>query len=175
MRRISELEGAILSEIEDRGQQTAFQVRKAFADSFSLEWKGSAGAVYQAVQRLERDGLIHASAAQGGRATRHLSLTEAGRDTLKTWACDPVLASSIGVDPFRLRAGMWIGLSDEERATLFHRIAAAIETNIGSLTAYRDTTDPVERVRIEMALTVQNDRLAILRSGLQTDGPDHGP
>lgn len=164
MRKISELEGAILSEIEHRGQQTAFQVRKAFADSFSLEWKGSAGAVYPAVKRLEQDGLVHASEAQGGRATRHLSLTNAGREALKTWACDPALASSIGVDPFRLRAGMWIGLSDEDRTSLFRDITVAVEANIGALTAYRDHTDPIERVRIEMALAVQNDRLAILRS-----------
>ena len=63
---LTELEGAILSEIQHRGQKTAFQVRRAFAVSFSLEWKGSAGAVYPAVKRLEQRGFIQASVAQGG-------------------------------------------------------------------------------------------------------------
>jgi len=162
-RRISELEGAILSEIGHRGQQTAFQVRKAFADSFSLEWKGSAGAIYPAVRRLEKDGFLLATPAQGGRATRHLSLTEAGRHALKTWACDPILASSIGVDPFRLRAGIWPLLSPGDRAALFLNLEAAIMTNIGLLTEYLDDADPVERIRVEMAVAVQNARLAKLR------------
>ena len=133
VRRISELEGAILSEIEHRGQQTAFQVRKAFADSFSLEWKGSAGAIYPAVRRLEK-------------------------------ACDPVLAASIGVDPFRLRAGIWAILTPEERKELFLGLEATIEANVGALEEYLDKTDRVERVRIEMAMAVQKARLERLRA-----------
>lgn len=164
VRKISELEGAILSEIEHRGQQTAFQVRKAFADSFSLEWKGSAGAIYPAVRRLEKDGLLQASAAQGGRATRHLSLTAVGRQALREWACDPVLATSIGVDPFRLRAGIWAILTPEDRKGLFLELEAAIEANVGALEDYLGKTDPVERVRIEMAMTVQKARLEKLRT-----------
>ena len=164
VRRISELEGAILSEIEHRGQQTAFQVRKAFADSFSLEWKGSAGAIYPAVRRLEKDGFLQATAAQGGRATRHLSLTAVGRRALKAWACDPVLAASIGVDPFRLRAGIWAILTPEERKELFLGLEATIEANVGALEEYLDKTDRVERVRIEMAMAVQKARLERLRA-----------
>jgi DNA-binding PadR family transcriptional regulator len=162
IRKLSELEGAILSEIEHRGQKTAFQVRKAFAESFSLEWKGSAGAIYPAVRRLEHDGLLQASAAQGGRATRRLSLTEPGRQALKMWSCDPILATSIGVDPFRLRAGIWATLSKQDKKTLSPRLEQAIQSNIMSLQAYLNQADPVERIRIEMALAVQKDRLANL-------------
>jgi len=38
---LTELEGAILAEIKNGGYETAFQVRRAFATSLSLEWKGS--------------------------------------------------------------------------------------------------------------------------------------
>ena len=38
---LTELEGAILSEVFYRGRQTAFQVRRSFADSPSLEWKAT--------------------------------------------------------------------------------------------------------------------------------------
>ncbi|HEX7854876.1 MAG TPA: hypothetical protein VF503_14405 [Sphingobium sp.] len=92
---------------------------------------------------------------------------------LRAWACDPALASSIGVDPFRLRAGMWIVLLDEDRATLFREATVASEANIGAPTAYRDYADPVERVLIETALTVQNDLLASLRSGRLSDDSGH--
>ena len=70
---LTELEGAILSEIYHRGQKTAFQVRRAFAASHSLEWKGSAGAVYPAVKRL-RAARLHRGVRRTGqtRATRQL-------------------------------------------------------------------------------------------------------
>ena len=161
-RKISELEGAILSEVEHRGRRTAFQVRRAFANSFSLEWKGSAGAVYTAVRRLEQDGLLHASAAQGGRATRHLSLTDSGREALAAWAGDPRLASSVGVDPFRLRAGIWALLPTADRKALFSELEEAVRANIRDLELYLGEADRVERVRIELALAVQRARLALL-------------
>ena len=170
-RKISELEGAILSEIEHRGRRTAFQVRRAFADSFSLEWKGSAGAVYTAVRRLERDGFLHASAAQGGRATRHLSLTPAGREALAAWARDPLLASSVGVDPFRLRAGIWPLLPASSRHALFRDIEQAVTASIRALETYLDEADRVEHVRIELALAVQRARLTLL-SGWLGSGSD---
>jgi DNA-binding PadR family transcriptional regulator len=161
-RKLSELEGAILAEIEHCGQRTAFEVRRAFAESFSLEWKGSAGAVYPAVRRLEQDGLLHASAAQGGRATRHLLVTDAGRQALSLWICDAARASSVGVDPFRLRAGMWSLLSKPRREALFQEIDAKIATSIGHMEAHLEKTNVVERRRVEMALAVQRARRAAL-------------
>lgn len=161
-RKLSELEGAILSEIEHRGRHTAFQIRRAFADSYSLEWKGSTGAIYPAVRRLEGEGYLAASAAQGGRATRYLSLTDKGRQALSKWACDPERAASIGIDPFRLRAGIWAGLPADRRAALFREIDNAIAENIAMLSAYLDQADPVERVRVEQALATQRARQAFL-------------
>lgn len=165
--RLTELEGAILSEIEHRGHQTAYQVRTAFADSFSLEWKGSAGSVYPAVKRLEQAGLLQASKAQGGRSTRRLELTEAGRNALEMWACDPALASSVGIDPFRLRAGIWASLPREKQALVLAGITQAIEASAGALAAYVDQADPVERVRIALALDVQISRLNRLKLGFR--------
>src|SRR5947209_5034528 len=133
---LTELEGAVLSEIHHRGQKTAFQVRRAFATSFSLEWKGSAGAIYPAVRRLVKRGLIHASAARGGRGTRMLRVTEKGRAEMLAWACDPVRSSSIGIDPFRLRSGIWFELSRTERRKVFAALRKAIEETITPLEDY---------------------------------------
>lgn len=162
IRPITELEGAILSEIHHRGQKTAFQIRRAFADSFSLEWKGSAGAVYPAVKRLESEGFIHAGEAQGGRAARHLSLTEAGIAALNGWACDPRLAANVGIDPFRLRSGIWDLLPASERTALFARIDAEIAASVAEMEAFLTQADPVERRRVELCLASQKLRRNLL-------------
>ena len=159
---LTELEGAILSEIQHRGQKTAFQVRRAFAVSFSLEWKGSAGAVYPAVKRLEQRGLIQASVAQGGRATRTLSLTELGKEELMSRACDPLRASSIGIDPFRLRSGIWTELTSGQRKKVFAKIRKEIETSIPILEKYVTEIDRIERLRVELGIAVQRARLETL-------------
>ena len=159
---LTELEGAILSEIEDRGHDTAFQVRRAFAVSHSLEWKGSAGAVYPAVKRLERKGFLEIAAARGGRATRCLSLTDNGRAALTEWACNPELASSIGIDPFRLRAGIWAKFKTERRRQLFAMLRTEIEVSLAILEKSIGDADPVERVRLAQAAQVQRERLRTL-------------
>ena len=163
VRDLSELEGAILSEIEHRGQQTAFQVRRAFAESVSLEWKGSAGAVYPAVRRLEQEGLLLASDPAGGRRTRTLSLTVAGREALMQWACDPALGASIGVDPFRLRSGIWHLLPIHEKGALLTELDIRIDGQISELKGLLPMADPVEALRIELALDLQRTRQIYIR------------
>jgi DNA-binding PadR family transcriptional regulator len=160
---LTELEGAILSEIEHRGHDTAFHVSRAFAVSPSLEWKGSAGAVYPAVKRLEEKGLIVASASEGGRATRRLSLTDGGRAALKEWACNTRLATSVGIDPFRLRSGIWLQLEAEQRSSLFASLRAEIDANLAILRQTLAATDPTERVRVGQAIEVQRARLRALK------------
>ena len=159
---LTELEGAILSEIHDRHHDTAFQVRRAFAQSLSLEWKGSAGAVYPAVKRLEERGLIAASPAQGGRAARRLSLTDNGREALAEWAGDARLATSIGIDPFRLRAGTWTKLDAKRRKKLFAALRSEILASLPLFKETLDTTDPIERIRVAQAIEVQQARLRTL-------------
>ena len=163
-RPITELEGAILSEIHHRGQKTAFQVRRAFAASFSLEWKGSAGAVYPAVKRLEKEGFIQVGEAQGGRAARHLSLTEAGIGALMAWAGAPHLSASPGVDPFRLRSGIWDLMAEEDRKKLFERLDAEIAGYVAEMEAFLPQTDPIERRRVELCIEGQKLRRRLLQN-----------
>jgi len=168
---LTELEGAILAELQTRGHDTAFQVRRAFATSLSLEWKGSTGSVYPAVKRLEARGLLAASAAQGGRGARQLSLTDAGRAALMAWACDAKLATSVGLDPFRLRANLWAELDPARRKALF---AALRQELAASLPAFRQSfedTVPAEQIRVVLALQVQRDRLRLIEAWEAADGP----
>ena len=57
-RQLTELEGAVLTEIALRGDDTAYKVRRAFQRSLSVQWRGSAGAVSPAIRRLVRSGLV---------------------------------------------------------------------------------------------------------------------
>lgn len=156
---LTELEGAILSEIEHRGQQTAFQVRRAFQLSPSSEWSGSAGSVYPAVKRLVARGLIDAKASGDARATKKLALTPVGRDALHHWATAPSRAKNVGIDPFRLRSGIWLGLQRQERLRLFETLRKALLADIDALQAEAARADDVEAPRLLLNIRLQKDRL----------------
>lgn len=156
---LTELEGAILSEIYHRGRQTAFKVRRSFADSPSLEWRGSAGAVYGAIKKLERAGLISAEAMGDGRATRLLSVTPDGRSAMMNWACDPIRACSVGIDPFRLRSGIWVGLDEAAQSETLARVRDALVENIAFLESFSRRKDAIEQHSVALALALQRARL----------------
>jgi DNA-binding PadR family transcriptional regulator len=156
---LTELEGAILSEILYRGEQTSFQVRRSFADSPSLEWKGSAGAVYPAVKRLEGQTLLKARAKGDGRGSRVLSVTEKGREAMLEWACDPLRASSTGIDPFRVRAGIWLQLNARKRDRVLLDVRRQLQTEIAYLTSFARNKDTIERTSVDLAMRLQVARL----------------
>jgi DNA-binding PadR family transcriptional regulator len=156
---LTELEGGILSELHHRGRQTAFKVRRSFADSPSLEWRGSAGSVYGAIRKLERAGLIAAEEKGDRRASRLLSVTAAGERAMLAWACDPSRATSVGVDPFRMRAGIWSGLGDGERQQALKGVRDALVASITFLESFSRRNDAIERHSVALALAVQRARL----------------
>jgi DNA-binding PadR family transcriptional regulator len=156
---LTELEGAVLSEIHHRGALTAFKVRKAFQDSPSIEWSGSSGAVYPAIRRMTDNGLIQEMRMAQARKVNHLSLTQAGIDSLTQWIVAPGRAVNVGLDPFRLRAGLWPHLSPEVRKAGLQRVKGEIEAEIVHLRAYLETLDLVERRRVELSIILQETRL----------------
>ncbi len=160
---LTELEGAILSEIHHRGSQTAFKVRRSFALSPSLEWRGSAGSAYAAIKRLESKGMVKARLTGDRRATRLLSITKLGREAMFAWARDPERASSVGIDPFRMRAGIWAGLEPRERRETLHKVCAAIETSLEAHRIYSRNNDVIERASVDLAMRLQKLRLAWLK------------
>lgn len=142
---LTELEGAILSEIHHRGASTAFKVRKAFEASRSLEWRGSAGAVYAAISRLAARGLMVASQTDSGRQTKLLSVTPDGLTALTDWICDPHRAASVGQDPFRLRSG--VGAASNRRSAWFrHASRSSLSSSMRSRSmAFSRTMSGVSR------------------------------
>lgn len=125
----------------------------------SLEWRGSAGAIYPAIRRLTARGLVHAAETGSGRRTSLLSLTPEGVIALEDWICDAERAVSVGLDPFRLRTGMWPQLSPRCRAEALLAVRQAVENEIATMQRYILTLDAVEKPRIELAIGLQLSRL----------------
>lgn len=155
---LTELEGAVLTEIGYRGQRTSFQVRRAFQQSPTSSWSGSAGAVYPAIERLTAAGLVHAELQVGGRGTRTLSLTEVGNVSLLRWTQDATRAGALGADSFRLRVGLWRTLALRDQIDLAGTMRAQILAELTILNG-RGDLDPIEAVGNRMAIRQQQLRL----------------
>jgi DNA-binding PadR family transcriptional regulator len=101
---LTDLEGAVLAEIAKRSVATSYVVARAFANSPSEYWSGSAGAVYPLTKRLAARGMLTVMAdADGKRARLDYRLTEAGQVALTDWLLDAKRASGMGFDPLRTR------------------------------------------------------------------------
>ena len=161
-RQLTELEGAVLTEIAFRGADTAYKVRRAFQLSLNVHWRGSAGAVSPAVRRLKAAGLI-AAVPHPSRAGHILSLTGDGKTALERWATSIEAATSLGLDPFRLRTVAWDFLSPAKRHALFARLGEASVAEIAALRV-RVEEDPVGRRQTELAIAVVEARLAWLKA-----------
>lgn len=161
-RGLTELEGAVLTEIAFRGADTAYKVRRAFQLSLNVHWRGSAGAVSPAIRRLKAAGLI-AAAPHPSRAGQLLSPTVAGTAALERWATSIEATTSLGLDPFRLRSVVWDFLSPAKRRALFAQLH---EASLADLPALRDRveSDPVGRRQTELAIAVIEGRLAWLKA-----------
>ena len=161
-RQLTELEGAVLTEIAFRGADTAYKVRRAFQLSLNVHWRGSAGAVSPAIRRLKASGLI-AAAPHPSRAGQILSLTEAGKSALEQWATSIEATTSLGLDPFRLRSVAWDFLSPAKRLAWFQKL---YEASVADLAAFRvrAETDKIGRRQTKLAIAVIEGRIAWLKA-----------
>jgi len=171
-RQLTELEGAVLTEIAHRGADTAYKVRRAFQLSLNVHWRGSAGAVSPAIRRMKGGGLI-AAAPHPSRAGQLLSLTDAGKMALERWATSIEPATSLGLDPFRLRSVAWNFLSAAKRRALFAKLYDACLADLASLRA-RAKADAVGRLQTELAIAVTEGRLAWLKARRDEEGSAPG-
>lgn len=161
-RPLTELEGAVLTEIAHRGNDTAYKVRRAFQLSVNVHWRGSAGAVSPAIRRMKGSGLI-AATPHPSRAGQLLSLTAAGEKALERWATSIEATTSLGLDPFRLRSVAWDFLSPAKRRALFAQLDEASVASLAALRV-RAETDAIGRRQTELAIAVVKGRLAWLKA-----------
>jgi DNA-binding PadR family transcriptional regulator len=156
---LTELEGAVLTEIGHRGNTTAFKVRRAFELSGSANWRGSAGAVYAAIKRLIAQGLLETQPIAGRRGGNRLRLSVTGRRALRSWALDFERASDSGFDPFRLRAGLWLRLPKNQLAHHLDLLEQAVTGEIARLRTYAEGQDEIESAELDLVFRLQELRL----------------
>jgi DNA-binding PadR family transcriptional regulator len=161
---ITELEGAILAEIHHRGSDTAFQVRQSFRRSPSEEWSGSAGAIYPAIRRLEAAGLITAVPIAGGRRARRLNLSKAGIAALDEWAGNAERAAGIGIDPFRLRASLWLCLPATKWLRLRAKLIKELEAKNAELESFARDYGPTAAAGANLAMETNRVRIKWLKA-----------
>ena len=161
-RQLTELEGAVLTEIAHRGADTAYKVRRAFQLSLNVHWRGSAGAVSPAIRRLKAAGLI-AAGPHPRRAGQILSLPADGTNALERWATSIEATTSLGLDPFRLRSVAWDFLSPAKRRAWFAKLYEASLAELAALRVRADE-DAIGRRQTELAIAVVEGRLAWLKA-----------
>ena len=189
-RELTELEGAVLGTISLHAPCTPYRVRRAFLDSPSPYWSGSAGAIYPLIGRLERAGLVRTRRApERGRAGRLCAPTERGRRALRAWLRPPWSAAVTGVpaDPLRTRVSFLGVLSAADRVRFLEEGAAATEPAIRDHERRRRAEwhpgEPYEAIVAEGALAALRARRSWLvraarglrRSRRPTDSPAETP
>lgn len=65
-----------------------YQIKQRFEEMLGGTWDVNFGSIYQALQRLERDGLVAATGERGDRGRQTYQTTAAGRSALDEWLED---------------------------------------------------------------------------------------
>jgi DNA-binding PadR family transcriptional regulator len=92
----SMLEHALLALIHQR-PSSGYDLRKLFAESHLHHFSSSPGAIYPALERLEKKGLITGTTRQGDtlRPRRVYRITRPGRKVLRIWLERPVTRDDV--------------------------------------------------------------------------------
>jgi DNA-binding PadR family transcriptional regulator len=167
MKRLSDLEMAILGIVWKRAPCTSYVVAKEFFTSPSSHWRGSVGAVYPAIARLRRLGLLKQHRVTlRGRICSRSTLTPKGLKTLRQWLSPPLPSSAAAItfDPIRTRA-FFLGVLTKEQQRAFLREAerqmmAQVPVLEAEVARYQHSGDWFSEQAQRGALHVMTGRLA---------------
>jgi len=132
MRKLSELEGAVLGTVSNRQPVTPYQIRKTFAASPNPHWSASAGSIYPLVQRLAAARLLSSrDHATGARKGSKYSITDSGRRQLRQWILDSEQDRVLGIaDLLRLRVTFLTVLEPPEQREFLDRMIGKLEAEV---------------------------------------------
>ena len=159
-----------------RGPSSGYELKKFFATSPAVVYQPSSGALYPALRRLERRGLLCAEQTRsvGKRTQRRYQLTEPGEAAHARWLLQPVEPATVGADLgthlMRFVMAERVLASDEILAFL-DDLGAALEAFIAHVTDYLERT-PMQGLHPHLALRhgieVHQASLAWVRSAIET-------
>jgi|KBSSwiStaDraftv2_1062776.scaffolds.fasta_scaffold49605_2 DNA-binding PadR family transcriptional regulator len=159
--KVTEHEGMLLALILRQQPVTAYQLFRFFETSPVTSINASKGQLYPAIKRLRERGLIEGRKVAGdGRGAEALSVTDAGRDMVRSWT-RAIDATHITLDdPLRTRILSFDMLSRDERlewivkakALVKQRRAIVEEYNQSVTVPYQDFAyaSVMEALRVKM-------------------------
>ena len=158
-----------------RGPSSGYELKKFFATSPAVVYQPSSGALYPALRRLERRGLLWAEQTRSAakRTQRRYQLTEPGEAAHARWLLQPVEPATVGADLgthlMRFVMAERVLTTDEILAFLDH-LRAALEAFIAHVTDYLERT-PMQGLHPHLALRhgieVHQASLAWVRSAIE--------
>ncbi|HYD73415.1 MAG TPA: PadR family transcriptional regulator [Candidatus Binatia bacterium] len=148
--------------LQEEGGATAYKVKRSFVGSRSAVWRGSASAVYPAIRRLVRDGLVQEQTLGDARGGRLCSVTEAGRAALIAWLLDAERMVDPGLDPFRVRIKLFSELPDDDRHKARTRMRALLTEAVQQLEQLITQSDALDARMFGFAIRQNHLRLAWL-------------
>ena len=148
-RKLTDFEQVLLGLI-CQADSSGYDLKRAVATTPLGVYRPSSGALYPALRRLERRGLVRALGPTdvSARGRRVLQATTQGRAEHATWVREPVDPETIGRD-FRLHLMRFVMmealLAPAEILAFLHSLRDALETSLSALERYRANADPPGR------------------------------
>ena len=166
--RLTGFEQVLLGMIFTR-PSTGYDLKRRFASTPLGVYQPSSGALYPALDRLERRGLLRSQApppADRGRRRRLYQLTEEGRQAHRDWVREPVVPETVAQDLglHLLRFAMMAPVLPEEAVREFLvSLRAALAGFVAALERQVDAMDtagnPYARLAVEHGLAVHRASL----------------
>ncbi len=100
-------------------------------------------------------------------------MTAGGVAALDSWIGDLDRATGLGLDPFRLRSGLWDELPETVRSEKLAGLLVVLKRGIADLEAYGAGLDRVERRRVDLSISQQKARAIWVEAelaALESDG-----
>ncbi|HEY5971900.1 MAG TPA: PadR family transcriptional regulator [Pseudoxanthomonas sp.] len=139
------------------GPASGYDLRQIFVRTPMASFSDSPGAIYPALARLEKGGLVtsRVDPSTGLRLRRLYALTEAGRNRLRAWVAQPITREDVvsDMDGLLLRFAFLDGAGATARAPTFLReLQVTLEAYLSELRAYLAKHGPVTPLTGRLAL-----------------------
>jgi DNA-binding PadR family transcriptional regulator len=132
---------ALLDEAPSHG----YQLKTAFERRTGGNWALNIGQVYTTIQRLERDGLVQALAAEGASSDddrREYRITPAGSNQLAAWFETPVVPDAPARDELTIKVLLAVAAGDVDVTALLQRQRRASIEQLQAYTRRKAKADP---------------------------------
>lgn len=119
---------------------SGYDLRRMFATTAMGTFSDSPGAIYPALARLERQGLIRGRVEKSGLRQRQVfQVTASGQEALRLWLRQPIQRNDLvhGSDSLMLRFAFMDNVVGRDASVEFlRRLAAALESYVAELREY---------------------------------------